>query len=378
MFMKQKMPIAALLALVLALTALAGGCQSKTVVVAKVGDQEITLKQLENAYSSGLSYASYYGFDTSTDDGIAAYRDYLLDSQISTAMKVYQAKLAGITLTDEEEASAKETADKNYDDTFQSFVDQATKAGASNVNAYAKTLLTKALLANNTTVSKLQAQMLEDAENDTLVSKHRDAILENVALTADELAAKYTEELAAQEELFTSDPTQYFTYESYSQYGYYAPPLYVPDGFFRVRQILVADEETALLVKQKLDAGEDFETLLAQYNTDPGMQSEANEAGYLVGQGANYVTEFLDAALALTNDGDVSAPVQSDYGWHIIKRVSTEAAHEIPYVDVQSAFDAYEQSKYQSDYYSDVVAAWVADETLVTRYPDNYASVGKE
>lgn len=376
--MKQKMTIAALLALVLALTALAGGCQSKTVVVAKVGDQEITLKQLENAYSSGLSYASYYGFDTSTDDGIAAYRDYLLDSQISTAMKVYQAKLAGVTLTDEEEASAKETADKNYDDTFQSFVDQATKAGASNVNAYAKTLLTKALLANNTTVSKLQAQMLEDAENDTLVSKHRDAILENVALTADELAAKYTEELAAQKELFTSDPTQYFTYESYSQYGYYAPPLYVPDGFFRVRQILVADEETALLIKQKLDAGEDFETLLAQYNTDPGMQSEANEAGYLVGQGANYVTEFLDAALALTNDGDVSAPVQSDYGWHIIKRVSTEAAHEIPYADVQSALDAYEQSKYQSDYYSDVVAAWVADETLVTRYPDNYASVGKE
>ncbi len=38
--MKQKMTIAALLALVLALTALAGGCQSKTVVVAKVGDRK--------------------------------------------------------------------------------------------------------------------------------------------------------------------------------------------------------------------------------------------------------------------------------------------------------------------------------------------------
>lgn len=378
MYMKQKTAIAILLVLVLAMTALAGGCQSKTVVVAKVGDQEITLKQLENAYSSGLSYASYYGYDTSTEDGIASYRDYLLDNQISTAMKIYQAKLAGITLTDEEKATAKETADKNYSDTYQSFVDQATKAGASNVDAYAKTLLTKALVSNNTTVSKLKAQMLEDAENDILVSKHRDALLKDVSLTEDELAAKYTEELAAQKELFTSDPTQYFTYESYSQYGYYAPPIYVPEGLFRVRQILVADEETALLVKQKIDAGEDFETLLTQYNTDPGMQSDANKAGYLVGTGANYVTEFLNAALALTNDGDVSAPVKSDYGWHIIKRVSTEPAHEIAYADVKDVFDAYEQSKYQSDSYSDIVAGWVADATLVTKYPENYASVGKE
>ena len=106
------------------------------------------------------------------------------------------------------------------------------------------------------------------------------------------------------------------------------------------------------------------------------MQSETNAAGYLVGEGASYVESFLTAALALTTDGQVSAPVESDYGWHIIKRVSTEPAHEIPYDDVKTAFDTYEQSLYQSQYYNDIVAGWVADETLVTRYPDNYASVG--
>ena len=144
-----------------------------------------------------------------------------------------------------------------------------------------------------------------------------------------------------------------------------------------MRQILVADEATALLVKEKLDAGEDFEALLKQYNTDPGMESEANAAGYLVGTGANFVESFLNASLALENDGDVSAPVQSDYGWHIIKRVSTEPAHEIAYDDVKEAANTYFQSAYQTQYYQDIVDGWVADETLVTRYPDNYASVGR-
>ena len=367
----------ALVAVILMTAATLLGCGGKPVLAATVGDQEITVTQLENSYENSLSYASAYGYDTSTEEGIESFRDYLLDNLISSAMKIYQAKLAGITLTDEELAAAKETAQQNYDDTVASFEEQATSAGATNVEAYAKTLFTKALVENNTTVKKLQADMLEDAKNETLVSKHRTALLEGVTMTEDELTAKYAEVLAEQKTLFDKTPSDYFTYESYAQYGYNAPPVYVPDGFFRVRHILVADEATANLVKEKIDAGEDFETLLAEYGTDPGMTSDDNAAGYLVGEGASYVEAFLNAALALAKDGDVSAPVESDYGWHIIKRVSTEAAHEIPYADVKEAFDVYEQAIYQQQYYSEIVSKWTADTTLVTKFAENYASIGK-
>lgn len=375
--MKKKKIISILLVCALLLVTSFMGCAKQETLAAKVGDREITLTQLENSYTNSSAYASYSGYSLDTDEGIAKYVDYLLDNLIVSNMKIYQAKLSGITLTDEEIATAKESAQKNYDDTWQSFVDQATQSGSSNPNAYAKTLFTNALIKNGTTVNKLKASMLEDAKNSALVEKHKTALLEGVALTDEELQQKYTDELTAQKTLFDSDPTQYFTYESYSSYGYYAPPLYVPDGFFRVRQILVADEATALLIKEKLDAGEDFETLLKQYNTDPGMSNEAYAAGYLVGTGANFVESFLNASLALEKDGDVSAPVQSDYGWHIIKRVSTEAAHEIPYEDVKEAANTYFQSAYQSQYYQSILDGWVADETLVTRYPDNYASVGR-
>ena len=374
--MKRNKTIALVLVIVLAATTLLG-CGGKPVLAATVGDQEVTVTQLANSYQNSLSYASAYGYDTSTADGVAKYRDYLLNNLISSSMKIYQAKLAGITLTDEELAAAKTTAEKNYQDTIDSFKQQAQEAGATNVDAYAKTLLTKALVQNKTTVKKLQASMLEDAKNQTLVSKHRTQLLEGISLKDEELTAKYTEELAAQKTLFDKTPSEYFTYQSYAQYGYNAPTVYVPAGLIRVRHILVADEATAKLVKQKIDAGEDFEALLTQYNTDPGMSDAANAAGYLVGDGASYVEPFLKAALALAKDGDVSDPVQSDYGWHIIKRVSTEAAHEIPYADVKEAFDTYEQALYQQQYYNDIVSAWVADDTLVTRYPDNYASIGK-
>jgi len=374
--MKRNKSIALALVTLLVMATLIG-CGGKPVLAATVGDLEVTVAQLNNSYSNSLSYASSYGYDTSTDEGIEQFRDYLLNDLISAMMKIYHAKQAGITLTDEEMAAAKETAKTNYDDTVQSFVDQATKAGATNVDAYAKTLLTNALVQNKTTVSKLKASMLEDAINTTLVNKHRTMLLEGVALTADELLAKYDEELASQKTAFDATPSQYFTYETYSQYGYTAPPVYVPAGFFRVRQILVADELTANMIKQKIDAGEDFETLLKEYNTDPGMNSADNAEGYLVGEGASYVESFLTASLALTQDGQVSEPVKSDYGWHIIKRVSTEPAREIPYADVQTEFDNYEQAAYQQEYYNDIVAGWAADESLVTRYPENYASIGK-
>ena len=374
--MKQSKTIALVLAIVLVAASLIG-CGAKPVLAATVGDQEITVTQLENSYNNSSSYASSYGYDTSTEDGVTQFRDYLLDNLISSAMKIYQAKLAGITLTDEEIAAAKETAAANYEDTVNSFKEQAEEAGATNVDAYAKTLLTKALVQNKTTVKKLQATMLEDAQNETLVSKHRTALLEGVTMTDEELLAKYAEVLADQKTQFDATPSDYFSYETYAQYGYNAPPVYVPAGFFRVRHILVEDEATANEIKAKIDAGEDFETLLAEYGTDPGMQDESNAAGYLIGEGASYVEEFLNAALALTSDGDVSDPVQSDYGWHIIKRVSTEEAHEIPYEDVKESFDVYEQALYQQEYYANIVSGWVADSTLVTKYPENYASVGK-
>jgi len=91
--------------------------------------------------------------------------------------------------------------------------------------------------------------------------------------------------------------------------------------YVRVQHILVETEETANEVCQKLAEGADFMALVEEYNIDPGMK-EVGEAGYTFGTG-EMVPEFENASLEL-EIGGVSAPVKSDYGYHIIKRLEIE------------------------------------------------------
>ena len=80
-----------------------------------------------------------------------------------------------------------------------------------------------------------------------------------------------------------------------------------------------ADEVYALATAE----GADFDALMAEYGEDPGMQIEPTMTnGYAVCEGFPFVEPFLNAALALENTGDVSGPVMSRYGCHIIKYVS--------------------------------------------------------
>ncbi len=72
-------------------------------------------------------------------------------------------------------------------------------------------------------------------------------------------------------------------------------------------------------IHAKLIAGDKFEDLARQYSED---QSSAKNGGMLPAFGTGrMVAEFEQAAFALKNTGDISEPVKSSYGWHIIKLI---------------------------------------------------------
>lgn len=70
---------------------------------------------------------------------------------------------------------------------------------------------------------------------------------------------------------------------------------------------------------KKIKADENFEQLVAQYSEDPSSSTNKGLLPYF-GSG-RMVAEFEEAAFGLKNDGDVSEPILTPYGWHIIKRV---------------------------------------------------------
>jgi foldase protein PrsA len=92
--------------------------------------------------------------------------------------------------------------------------------------------------------------------------------------------------------------------------------------------ILVVDEKTAKEVKEKLSSGGDFAELAKEYSTDDATK----EAGGSLGSFAKgeMVAEFDDVAFSLT-ENEISDPVKTEYGYHIIKAGGKTAAKEANY-----------------------------------------------
>ncbi|MCG8582993.1 MAG: peptidylprolyl isomerase [Bacteroidales bacterium] len=72
-------------------------------------------------------------------------------------------------------------------------------------------------------------------------------------------------------------------------------------------------------IYQKLLNGESFNAMVAQFSDD--KQTVANNGKLPWFGTGRMVPEFSDAAFALENDGDISEPVKTKFGWHIIKRI---------------------------------------------------------
>ncbi|MGN5592506.1 SurA N-terminal domain-containing protein [Stutzerimonas nitrititolerans] len=79
-------------------------------------------------------------------------------------------------------------------------------------------------------------------------------------------------------------------------------------------------------IAAQLAAGGDFATLAKEHSDDPGSANEGGDLGY-AGPGV-YDPAFEDALYAL-KEGQVSAPVRSEFGWHLIKLLGVQSP-EVP------------------------------------------------
>ncbi|WP_252183421.1 foldase protein PrsA [Rossellomorea vietnamensis] len=96
--------------------------------------------------------------------------------------------------------------------------------------------------------------------------------------------------------------------------------------------ILVEDEAAAKEVKKKLDDGGDFAQLAKEYSTDSSNAESGGELGFF--SKGDMVAEFEEKAFSMKTD-EISDPVKTEFGYHIIKITDKKDAKEAVLEDHQ-------------------------------------------
>ncbi|MBS4177512.1 peptidylprolyl isomerase [Lederbergia citrea] len=103
-----------------------------------------------------------------------------------------------------------------------------------------------------------------------------------------------------------------------------------------VRHILVEEEKTAKEAKAKLDKGEDFAAVAKEYSKDPGSAEKGGELGFISTEDPSLDEQFKEAAFKLKKD-EISVPVQTQFGYHIIQ--VTDIKEKEPFDKVKDKYE---------------------------------------
>jgi peptidyl-prolyl cis-trans isomerase C len=104
---------------------------------------------------------------------------------------------------------------------------------------------------------------------------------------------------------------------------------------YRASHILVETEAEAKDLTAKLAAGADFAAFAKQYSKDPGSGAEGGDLNFAAAN--SYVPEFSNAMIALAVGQTTAAPVQSQFGWHIIRLTDKRKRALPPLAEVKDA-----------------------------------------
>jgi peptidyl-prolyl cis-trans isomerase C len=123
---------------------------------------------------------------------------------------------------------------------------------------------------------------------------------------------------------------------------------------FKAKHILVDSEQTAKDIIAKLQKGEKFDALAKKYSKDPGSKDKGGDLGWFNPQ--QMVPPFSEAVMALKNGETTKAPVQSQFGWHVIVREDSREQPAPPFEAVKDQLKSLIQTQKLQQHLADLQA----------------------
>jgi peptidyl-prolyl cis-trans isomerase C len=115
----------------------------------------------------------------------------------------------------------------------------------------------------------------------------------------------------------------------------------------RARHILVETEDEAKAIVQDVKGGADFAEVAKEKSKDPGSAKDGGDLGYFVK--GNMVPEFADVAFKMY-PGQVSNPVKTQFGWHVIKLEDRRSRQVPDFEQVKNQIEAFVGRRAQTEF----------------------------
>ena len=406
-----------------------GETVSKAVISAAVQNQISTYEYYNQIYSAYYGISNYYSTDESTitSQVIDTYVSQLVSLQKAKELGLYEMTEEEQAAVDK---SGKESYDSFIQSVVSTYMPGSTLEG-DELTAAAEKYVAEHEVTTVDGRSVL-ADFVAAAADDKALEKLEAYIIKDVAVTDEEIQADFDAKVESAKTSYEADPNAYGTAVNNGSTVYYAPAGYrmVKHILVKVsdedsaaateKQTALTTAQTALTdaqaaldaaaedadktalqtavdeaqkavddaqkayddvkaagmanAKAKADAlytqltaeGADFEALLADNNGDTAQPAN----GYAIREGfTSFVEAFTNAAMGLKAVGDVAEPVESTYGYHIIKYVADVAEGPVALDTVKDGISSTLLNTKQSEAISAALAQYVSEATVKT-YPE--------
>ncbi len=385
-------------------------------VMITVGTETVTRAEYEGYLATLTSFYSNYGYDMTNPTLTAMLKEIALKTGVEYAVMDQKIAEMGLALTEDEKNTAIANAKAQWDSVvadglaYYGITDESTEEerNTTTVNVLAE------LEGRGYTPESFQADAVANAAYDKLYN----VVTKDVTVSDEDVVTYYNGLIEADKARYENDAAAYeqaqYMNQLYAMYGmadYITPLYYKPAGYRLVTHILLEADEDLLTaytdlqatyeeqqntleeggevtetlvtaeevenarlailanvqpkvdeINQKLAEGKTFAELIPEYTTDPGMSdADAIAKGYEVHMDSvNWVIPFRDQAFTVNNIGDVTAPVVTDYGVHILQYVADVPSGPVELTDeLRASFHASLLKADQDDAFFTQVDQWM-------------------
>lgn len=375
---------------------------TESVVVAEFNGGTLLSDEVADGYNDRIAGYIFSGY---TESEIPeSLLDELIQEKAEEKVLMLKAQELGVyELTDADRAEIATEAENSFNELISVFRYYTDYVGKEEDQIIAET---KEYLAEYEGIS--YDSIYEMLSESWWTQKLYDEAVKDVRIESTDIIELYNEKLSAQQADFSEYPEDY---ESLQMSGEIM--LYNLDGYRAVRLLSVSPEEpggtdNACLLEEEiakldpeadaekiaqyqaeldatyasaeatmqeivsqLDAGADFDELLAQYGEDLGMQIDSlRETGYYVSENSILWSEsIIQAAFSLENVGDISEPFRMNGCVCILKYLGDVTPGAVSVDEMYDTIAAEALELARSEAYDAKVAEWIA-EADVRIYPD--------